>query len=335
MVELDDLIVQKKVKIIEHEDPKKLYFVFEVDVNDTPRKVSILLFKKHNEHMDAINSICKALAEQSKLIEQISAENKELREKVNLLDKRCEEKEKEKIIIENDSIKGEKELSDYDLRSDLIRPEVKVMEHNNELAYIDPIKDVIGPCAPDEILENSKIFEKMEEFTLLRVKIDKNVKIFDKEFYNMKMIYRASEDGDTAQMFHKKCDKQSPILLLVKTTKNRRFGGFSQCFFESTNDPIGKLDDSAFIFSLNKLKTYDIQQGQSAICTCKDKGPMFYGNVSCNIFLGDNFFTTKGNVAKKGDRYKTTEDYEINFGKSKFFAKEVEIYRVYLLTKYR
>ena len=42
------------------------------------------------------------------------------------------------------------------------------------------------------------------------------------------------------------------------------------------------------------------------------------------------FFNDEGNVAKKGDRYNTNEDYEINYGKAKFVSKEIEIYQIYL-----
>ena len=56
--------------------------------NEMSRRVSITLFKKFNEHMDAINSICKALVAQNQLIDKITSENKDLKEKIIQLDKR-------------------------------------------------------------------------------------------------------------------------------------------------------------------------------------------------------------------------------------------------------
>ena len=47
-------------------------------------------------------------------------------------------------------------------------------------------------------------------------------------------------------------------------------------------------------------------------------------------YLSDNFFSKKGNVARKGDRFNTNEDYEINFGKPKFLTREIEAYQIYL-----
>lgn len=43
-----------------------------------------------------------------------------------------------------------------------------------------------------------------------------------------------------------------------------------------------------------------------------------------------NFLSVEGNVAKKGDRFNTTEDYELNGGEKKFMAEEVEVYQVFL-----
>ena len=160
MVELDDLIVENKIILTpDEDDSKKLYFEFDAEVNDKPRKISITLFKKFNEHMDAINNICKSLVEQNKLIEQILSENKDLKNQITELDKRVKEKEDEKIFLENDSVKGAKDLSDYDKESELIRYEIKVQEHNDDFAFISPKNfDPIGKCDPQEIMNKTIIF---------------------------------------------------------------------------------------------------------------------------------------------------------------------------------
>ncbi len=278
--------------------------------------------------MDAINSICKALVAQNQLIDQITSENKDLKTKINQLDKRVAEKEEEKIFLENDSIKGTKDLNDYDKHSDLIRYEVKIQEHNDDFAFISPIE--MEKCDPKGIIDNSKILNHLKELSFLIKKINRNISYTSKQFYNMKLLYRATDDGDTAENFHQKCDKICPILILIKTDQHRRFGGFTQAFYESTEKLEGRKDGSAFIFSLDKLKSYDVQEGQNPIGTCKKNGPIFYGNECCNIYLSDNFFKKRGNVARKGDRFNTNEDYEINYGKPKFLTREIEAYQIYL-----
>ena len=332
MVELDDLIVNNQITLtLDEEDPKKLHFDFDVEVNNTPRKISITLYKKFNEHMDAINNICKAIAAQNELIAKMTSENNDLKKKIEKLDQRVAEKEEEKILVENDSIRGAKELEDYDKQSELIRRELKIQERNEEYIFISPkALNEIKPCNPEEIMKTTKIINHLKELNFLIKKININISYTSKQFYNMKLIYRATDDGDTAEMFHKKCDNISPILILIKTDQHRRFGGFTQASYESTEKLEGKKDGSAFIFSLDKLKSYDVQEGQNPIGTCKNNGPIFYGNECCNIYLSDNFFKKKGNVARKGDRFNTNEDYEINYGKARFLTRELEAFQIYL-----
>ena len=332
MIELDDLIVNNQVILkLDEEDSKKLYFQFDVEVNNAPRRISITLYKKFNEHMDAINNICKALVVQNQLIDKMKSENNELKKKIEQLDLRVAEKEEEKILVENESIKGTKELEDFDKQSELIRKDIVVQERNEEFVFISPkVVEEIKPCNPEEIMKNTKILNHIKEFNFLIKKINTNISYTSKQFYNMKLIYRASDDGDKAENFHQKCDKICPILILIKTDQHRRFGGFTQAFYESTEKLEGRKDGSAFIFSLDKLKSYDVQEGQNPIGTCKKNGPIFYGNECCNIYLSDNFFKKKGNVARKGDRFNTNEDYEINYGKPKFLTREIEAYQIYL-----
>ena len=79
-----------------------------------------------------------------------------------------------------------------------------------------------------------------------------------------------------------------------------------------------------------KKKIYEVEKGTKAICCYKNYGPVFYGYEYCNIYLIGNFLSVEGNVAKKGDRFNTTEDYELNGGEKKFMAEEVEVYQVFL-----
>ena len=144
----------------------------------------------------------------------------------------------------------------------------------------------------------------------------------------MKLIYTATNDGDSAEDFHLHCDGYAPLIILIKTTKNVVFGGFTEKPFYSTKKRIGNKDDNAFIFSVDRMKTYEVEKGTIATCSFRDYGPVFAGFEHNNIYLFDDFFTDPGNVAEKGDRFRTTENYEINLGEEKFFVEEMEIYQV-------
>ena len=180
----------------------------------------------------------------------------------------------------------------------------------------------------DLFLEDTQILQEKKELDLI---LDKIKVIFSKEkrkFINLKLIYTATNDGDSAEDFHLHCDGYAPLIILIKTTKNVVFGGFTEKPFYSTKKRIGNKDDNAFIFSVDRMKTYEVEKGTIATCSFRDYGPVFAGFEHNNIYLFDDFFTDPGNVAEKGDRFRTTENYEINLGEEKFFVEEMEIYQV-------
>ena len=182
----------------------------------------------------------------------------------------------------------------------------------------------------EEIKSISKIILDIKDVTFLIQKMNNVFEEQNKEFYNMNLIYSASQDGDACSIFHSICDGICPILAMIKTKKGKRFGGFTTVPFECSNTFKGKLDDRAFIFSIDKKKVYEVQKGQNAICCYKNYGPVFYGYEYCNIYLIGNLLANEGNVGKKGDRFQTTEDFEINGGTKKFMATEIEVYQIIL-----
>ena len=71
----------------------------------------------------------------------------------------------------------------------------------------------------------------------------------------LKLIYRASRDGDSINNFFEKCNEIQNIILLIKTHNNTRFGGYTKIGFkkETYSNKIYK-DNTAFVFSLDKKK---------------------------------------------------------------------------------
>ena len=43
-----------------------------------------------------------------------------------------------------------------------------------------------------------------------------------------KLLYRATRDGNSASSFHQKCDNICGTLVVIKTTKGFRFGGYTE-----------------------------------------------------------------------------------------------------------
>jgi hypothetical protein len=144
----------------------------------------------------------------------------------------------------------------------------------------------------------------------------------NKKNIKYKIIFRSNIDGDCASTFHEKCDKIRNTLILIKASGNKRFGGFTTETWDG-ND-INKKDEKSFIFSIDKMKIYDIIPGQNAINCNPDLGPVFLSQIK----LLDKFFTQGGTTSTKGKNYKNLEDFEITDGAEKFGVKEVEVYQI-------
>ena len=147
-------------------------------------------------------------------------------------------------------------------------------------------------------------------------------RILNKRNIKFKIIYRGTEHGDSSIQFHEKCDNIKNTLILVHTSSNKRFGGFTTQTWEG--EDINKKDDDCFIFSIDKMRIYDIIEGQNAIICNPDCGPVFINQIK----LLDKYFTQGGTTSYKGKTFQTLENFELTDGAEKFGIKEVEVYQI-------
>ena len=59
---------------------------------------------------------------------------------------------------------------------------------------------------------------------LLLIVIKKKTK---SKLVQFELIFKMSENGSKEEDFHRCCDNQGPALILIKTIKNKIFGGFT------------------------------------------------------------------------------------------------------------
>ena len=162
------------------------------------------------------------------------------------------------------------------------------------------------------------IIHDLNELEMLTRKINKsNNKII------LNLLYKATADSDTAEAFHQKCDKAESTLVLVQDDNGKRFGGFTSRNWRG--DCEEKKDPNAFVFSLDKMKIYDIVEGEDAIGCYPQCGPVFLG---CQIRIFDNAFKKGGTTFERGVNYETEEDFELTGGNRAFGIKEIEVYEV-------
>ena len=330
--EIDNLFVRNKVTI-SNDINKNLYMDLTISINNKERTIHLKLIKKGSEQTEALNNLVKLVSAQSKKLDNLQNENDLLKKEIGKM------QDKIKSIGEEED-ENEEEESDEEERKKKKKKKKnkkkakKVEESEEESESDEPKKkkkkdENIGEFTYEGFLDDTKIIKEKKEIDVVLDKIRIIFSKSSKNFVNLKLIYSASKDGDSAEVFHSLCDGIAPLLVIIKTSKNVVFGGYTETPYSFTKKRTGNKDDNAFIFSINKMKTYDVEKGTNATCSFKDYGPVFYGYEYCNIYLFGDFFNDEGNVAKKGDRYNTTEDFEINNGEQKFLTKELEVYQVF------
>ncbi|KAJ5072123.1 pep-cterm sorting domain-containing protein [Anaeramoeba ignava] len=118
--------------------------------------------------------------------------------------------------------------------------------------------------------------------------------IEDEEFwFSSKLNYSMTKEGKSPKRFHSICDNKGKTLVLIKTTEDYIFGGFTKIGWTTNKtqwvkkkDDWGWIrDENAFIFSLRRGKNSDdstpqrfkIQPGREnhAICYAYFSGPSF------------------------------------------------------------
>ena len=219
------------------------------------------------------------------------------------------EKEISELKVINDELLRKLKMNEFEYQNILRQSQNKEINLENQSLLI---QDTRLEIIKGDIIQNAK------ELEILSRKISKNNK---KISFNL--IYKASIDGDKAEIFHKKCDGAKSTLVLVKSSNDKRFGGYTSCDWKGNN--IEKKDDDAFVFSLDKRKIYDIIPEELAIGCYPRYGPVFLG---CQIRIYDEFLKNGGTTFEKGMNYNTEENYELTGGLKKFEIKDIEVYSV-------
>ena len=195
---------------------------------------------------------------------------------------------------------------------------MKENEENEEKEENEEENEEISEKKEEPKENQGDIIHNLNELELITKNINrKNKKVL------INLLYKASIDSDKAAVFHQKCDNAKSSIVLVETKDGKRFGGYTTCSW--SGNCIEKEDDKAFIFSFDKMKTYNNIFGENAIGCYPKFGPVFLG---CQIKIYDDAFTKGGTTYEKEVNYETKEDYELTGGKRTFEVKDIEVYEV-------
>ena len=232
------------------------------------------------------------------LIKEIKNENKILKEEIDNL-------KNEIIFLKNEN--------------------KKIIDKNNLLE--EQIKNIINKLDINyEFQDKSSIIDKeINKQKLIINWIKEKTKQNSIKFH---LIFKMSENGSKSEDFHKYCDNKGPTLILIKTNKNRTFGGFTPLNWQLEGKKIFDHNDQTFIFSLDLMKKYDmINPKKEAIYCSKKEGPDFGGS---DFSLSEDM--NKGNsYANSGSNFLSDNNLELTGGKGKkesFDVEEFEVYKV-------
>ena len=215
--------------------------------------------------------------------------------------------------------------------------ENQINNQDNQISYYNRTNPNLSNYNISKDSINSKIVN-FDDIIFIQNRIKEiNPKI--KEVY-FSLVYRATEDGDKAADFHKKCDKIGPNIVLVKTRKGNIFGGFTFRNWEhlqrdiDINRPFlgsASRDPNAFGFNVNYQKIYNNEKPKEFAIWCNiNFGPTFKNNLF-QIF--DSCLRKGGYCNLRRNSYfgGQTTDYEISGGEPRFKVDDLEVFEVKLL----
>ena len=137
----------------------------------------------------------------------------------------------------------------------------------------------------------SLVYNSIEEEIFIRKSLEEKV---SKKIKNR--IYCATQDGDTATVFHSKCDNKGALLYVIKTKNNLVFGIYISK--PICSDGITRTDSTQMvicphknfaILSLNGNATYHCNSNNGAQFHCMQLNTPFLSSNCVDISSCDNF----------------------------------------------
>ena len=226
----------------------------------------------------------------------------------------------QEIKDENNNLKNVIESKNKEIQE--LKKEIKEIKN-----ILEPInqkfKESFG--VNKHVFNNNSVIMKENEFDLIHLAIKSRI---NKEVKELKKLYQATIDGDGPINFHSRCDNIPYTLVLYKSEKNRRFGGFTSIPWSSSSSDEYKDDKNAFLFSLDKQKIYPYNNKGYAICCNKNLGPTF-GSWTIGI-NGNSIQEKKLFVYESSSVYNCFGDSnalcEVN--NSYIYALEIEVFQI-------
>ena len=175
----------------------------------------------------------------------------------------------------------------------------------------------------------SKIVKNEKELYFIKSLLKHN-KIFD-EKAKLNLIYRATEDGFSADNFHTKCDNKPKTLSIIYTKYGNIIGGYSTVTWDK-NRLNYSGDSNAFLFNISK-RTLNIRNGNGNEIYSHSGYHLTYGSAH-DLYICNNSQQSNGSYSSLNTSYKssyglTGEDKKVHMGGyfNNFLVNEIEIFQ--------
>ena len=327
----------KQYLYVEAKDEGNFAYLYQIKMSCQDLIKLDKIFKTCEDLEDAYNSMVVIMKNEKNLIKEIKDDkliiliyilnlDMTFREKSLELIKKNQNKD---VIIQNlCQIVNELKTDNTNLKNELTEVKQKLSTIEEQIKNLVEQK-IAAAQEPKFDKVESAIFKSNEEYDFIikrlkRVNLNEDNNNIEREDnnINLKLIYSATKDGYKAKDFHLKCDNYNNVLILIKTKKGLKFGGFTTETWAGEGD---KLDKEAFCFSLTKKKIYNYKKGRSSIYVSPNYGPTF-GNC---IFEIRDEFKTNGGICSRDYFYDNQEtEYDINNEEEQFEIEEFEAFNV-------
>ena len=265
------------------------------------------------EKLNELAEQVKVLVEKVSSLESNSVTKKDLAEKINpLLNEipaiRNEMISKNDLKIKVKTITG-KEIELYvkntdkviDLKSKLKEKE-KVSEGEQYLFLDEKLLNDNSTIAENKIKESSNLYLMKSDDEILNFASPQEKRFIENALQKnlgkgiRTLLYSARKDGDDANTFHNKCDRNKDLLYLIKTTNNVVFAIYiDKPLFSDGNTRTDSLQmvispaNNYAIKSLNNNATYHCQSGQGPHFHCMQLNAPFLSSNCTDITSCSDF----------------------------------------------
>ena len=269
------IILNKKSK-----ETKKYYNIFSLDDFKKMNKYFKMFDDLNELENDLINTIKENNIEITNIIEKeilinikVFARNNNIvtiklkqaeineKDKINILFQKIEELEKNNEIKDKKIVELENKISNIskiidDKNKKILSLEKEISETKSNLnKFIEEINKKFTKFESksnvpiyENILVNSNIFQKKEDIQLLLNNISNIPK-------NLKLLYNSKIVGENVEKLIDTYTDKNDLIILVKTDKSKRFGGYAHECFKKNN--FSKSDKQAYLFNLDKKKFFN------------------------------------------------------------------------------